>query len=66
MHVAYFDKTRGLACNFHQLGNPFRVLAKDTFKLSRRIPSMKMTGIDRKDVPEVSFKIGVHHLCFLI
>ncbi|KAK4731393.1 hypothetical protein R3W88_024381 [Solanum pinnatisectum] len=57
VHVAYLDKAKVFTCLFHRVGDPFLVLAKDTFRFSHRIPSMKMTGMERNDVPEESFKL---------
>uniref|UniRef100_M1D8K3 DNAJ heat shock N-terminal domain-containing protein n=1 Tax=Solanum tuberosum TaxID=4113 RepID=M1D8K3_SOLTU len=57
VHVAYLDKAKGFTCLLHRVGDPFLVPAKDMFRFSHRIPSMKMTGMDRNDVPEGSFKL---------
>ncbi|KAK4737446.1 hypothetical protein R3W88_001143 [Solanum pinnatisectum] len=57
VHVAYLDKTKVFTCLFHRIGDPFLVLAKGMFRFSHRIPSMKMTGTERDDVPERSFEL---------
>ncbi|WMV09438.1 hypothetical protein MTR67_002823 [Solanum verrucosum] len=57
VHVAYLDKTKGFTCLFHRVGDPFLVPAKGMFRFSHRIPSMKMTGMERDDVPEGSFEL---------
>ncbi|KAH0781641.1 hypothetical protein KY290_001239 [Solanum tuberosum] len=57
MHVAYLDKTKGFTCLFHRVGDPFLVPTKGMFRFSHRIPSMKMTGMERDDVPEGSFEL---------
>ncbi|PHU29861.1 hypothetical protein BC332_01954 [Capsicum chinense] len=63
VHVAYLDKAKGLTCLFHRaaakLGerDPFLIPAKDMFRFSHRVPSFKMTGMERNDVPEGSFEL---------
>ncbi|XP_025884719.1 uncharacterized protein [Solanum lycopersicum] len=57
VHVAYMDKTKGFTCLFHRVGDPFLVPTKGMFRFSHRIPSMKMTGMERDDVPEGSFEL---------
>ncbi|KAH0636119.1 hypothetical protein KY289_036034 [Solanum tuberosum] len=57
MHGAYLDKVKGFTCLFHRVEDPFLVPAKDMFRFSPRIPSVKMTGMERNDVPEGSFKL---------
>ncbi|KAH0743291.1 hypothetical protein KY290_031284 [Solanum tuberosum] len=57
VHVAYLNKVKGFTCLFHRAGDPFLVPAKDMFKFSHRIPSMKMTGMEKDGVPEGSLEL---------
>uniref|UniRef100_M1DT67 DUF3444 domain-containing protein n=1 Tax=Solanum tuberosum TaxID=4113 RepID=M1DT67_SOLTU len=58
VHVAYLFKAKGFACLFHRAGDPFLVPTKDMFRFYHRIPSMKMIGMERYDVPEGSFELN--------
>ncbi|WMV10241.1 hypothetical protein MTR67_003626 [Solanum verrucosum] len=57
VHVAYLVKAKGFTCLFHRAGDPFLVPAKEMLRFSHRIPSFKMTGMERNDVPEGSFEL---------
>ncbi|XP_055818231.1 uncharacterized protein LOC129887240 [Solanum dulcamara] len=57
VHVAYLGKAKGFTCLFHRTGDPFLVPAKDMFRFSHRVPSFKMSGRERNDVPEGSFEL---------
>ncbi|XP_070033852.1 uncharacterized protein [Nicotiana tomentosiformis] len=62
-HVAYLGKVKGFTCLFHRaatkLGESgqFLIPAKEIFRFSHRVPSFKMTGMERNDVPEGSFEL---------
>ncbi|WMV38021.1 hypothetical protein MTR67_031406 [Solanum verrucosum] len=56
-HVAYLNKVKGFTCLFHREGDPFLVPTKNMFRLSHRIPSMKMTGMEKDSVPEGSLEL---------
>uniref|UniRef100_M1DC40 Heat shock protein DnaJ n=1 Tax=Solanum tuberosum TaxID=4113 RepID=M1DC40_SOLTU len=58
VHVAYLVKAKGFTCLFHRARDPFLVSAMDMFRFSHRIPSMKMTGMERDNVPEGSFELN--------
>ncbi|WMV10230.1 hypothetical protein MTR67_003615 [Solanum verrucosum] len=57
LHVAYLVKAKGFTCLFRRAGDPFLIPAKDMFRFSHRIPSMKMIGMVRDNVPEGSFEL---------
>ncbi|XP_016471734.2 uncharacterized protein LOC107793780 [Nicotiana tabacum] len=63
VHVAYLGKVKGFTCLFHRaatkLGEKgqFLIPAKEIFRFSHRVPSFKMTGMERNDVPEGSFEL---------
>jgi len=57
VHVAYLVKAKGFTCLFHRAGDPFLVPAKEMLRFSHRVPSFKMTGMERNDVPEGSFEL---------
>ncbi|XP_049347740.1 uncharacterized protein LOC125812270 [Solanum verrucosum] len=57
VHVAYLVKAKGFTCLFHRAGDPFLVPAKEMLRFSHRVPSFKMTGMERDDVLEGSFEL---------
>ncbi|XP_060197865.1 uncharacterized protein LOC132626865 [Lycium barbarum] len=58
VHVAYLDKTKGFTCLFHRVGKrDLLIPAKEIFRFSHRVPSFKMTGMERNDVPEGAFEL---------
>ncbi|KAH0728145.1 hypothetical protein KY284_004010 [Solanum tuberosum] len=57
VHVAYLVKAKGFTCLFHRAGDPFLVPAKEMLRFSHRLPSFKMTGMERDDVLEGSFEL---------
>ncbi|XP_004229298.1 uncharacterized protein [Solanum lycopersicum] len=57
VHVVKLVKANGFTCLFHRAGHPFVVPAKEMLRFSHRVPSFKMTGMERNDVPEGSFEL---------
>ncbi|KAK6803542.1 hypothetical protein RDI58_001326 [Solanum bulbocastanum] len=57
VHVAYLVKAKGFTCLFHRGGDPFLVPAKRMLRFSHRVPSLKMTGMERDHVLKGSFEL---------
>ncbi|KAM7463035.1 hypothetical protein LguiA_031156 [Lonicera macranthoides] len=61
IRVAYLSKVKGFACLFCRTSEKGEDLilipAKDIFRFSHRVPSFKMTGEERADVPKGSFEL---------
>ncbi|CAN4123254.1 unnamed protein product [Withania somnifera] len=63
VRVAYLGKAKGFTCLFYRavakLGerDSFLIPARDMFRFSHRVPSIKVTGMERDNVPEGSFEL---------
>ncbi|KAJ8565948.1 hypothetical protein K7X08_008524 [Anisodus acutangulus] len=59
VYVAYLDKAKGFTCLFHRARErgPFLIPAMEILRFSHRVPSFRMTGMERTDVPERSFEL---------
>lgn len=59
--VAYLGKVRGFISLFEKTGkngaNAFHILPNELYKFSHRVPSYKMSGDERKDVPKDCFEL---------
>ncbi|KAE9615984.1 putative DnaJ domain-containing protein [Lupinus albus] len=61
IEVAYLDKVKGFVSLFQQTVQNgislFRVPPNELYRFSHRVPSYKMTGDEREDVPRGSFEL---------
>lgn len=57
VHVAYMNKLKGFTCLFHRGKRLISSPAKDMFRFSHRIPSIKMTGMEKDGIPEGSCEL---------
>lgn len=57
VHVAYLNKVKGFTCLFHRGKRLISSPAKDMFRFSHRIPSIKMTGMEKDGIPEGSCEL---------
>ncbi|XP_057959315.1 uncharacterized protein LOC131151874 [Malania oleifera] len=61
IRVAHLGKVRGFACLFCRVVkegvDSFQIPSNELFRFSHRVPSFKMTGEEREDVPKGSFEL---------
>ncbi|KAK4379966.1 hypothetical protein RND71_001828 [Anisodus tanguticus] len=59
VYVAYLGKAKGFTCLFYRAGEraPFVIPVGEILRFSHRVPSFRMTGMERTDVPERSFEL---------
>ncbi|KAL2554059.1 DNAJ heat shock N-terminal domain-containing protein [Forsythia ovata] len=64
--VAYLDKVTGFLSLFQQMGkseiDSFFIRPNELFRFSHRIPCFRMTGSERRGVPEGSFELDPNSL----
>ncbi|XP_010240875.1 PREDICTED: uncharacterized protein LOC104585627 [Nelumbo nucifera] len=59
--VEFIGKVKGFVCLFQRTTKEgvgsFQILPNELFRFSHKVPSFRMTGKERKDVPEGSFEL---------
>ncbi|KAK2977375.1 hypothetical protein RJ640_013354 [Escallonia rubra] len=66
IRVAYLEKVEGFVCLFKKMPSggsaSFLITSSELLRFSHRVPSFKMTGKERKGVPEGSFELDTASL----
>lgn len=61
--VAYLGKVKGFSCLFYEKGSyQFQLFPNQLFRFSHKVPSIKMSGEERDDVPKGSFEFDLASL----